>query len=125
MVVVLPAPLGPRKPKISPGGIANEMSSTAVVVPKRLVRRSTTTSGGSILILSSGPGRGSMLDGRLGAVRRQPSGSRRGGRDDLLAVKHAAHLGGDCGGCRHRHAALETHRHGTPCGHRPIPQRDL
>ena len=28
-VVVLPAPLGPRKPTISPGAISNEMSSTA------------------------------------------------------------------------------------------------
>jgi hypothetical protein len=29
MVVVLPAPFGPTKPKISPGSTANEMPSTA------------------------------------------------------------------------------------------------
>src|SRR5271166_2159047 len=49
IVVVLPAPLGPKNPKISPGATAKEMPSTAVASPKRLVMRSTTTSGGSIL----------------------------------------------------------------------------
>src|SRR5271167_35656 len=49
IVVVLPAPLGPKKPNISPGATAKLMPSTAVASPKRLVRRSTTTSGGSIL----------------------------------------------------------------------------
>ena len=33
IVVVLPAPLGPRKPKISPGSTSNEISSTAVSSP--------------------------------------------------------------------------------------------
>ena len=37
MVVVLPAPLGPMKPQISPGCTAKETSSTAVNLPKRLV----------------------------------------------------------------------------------------
>ena len=38
MVVDLPEPLGPRKPKISPGATENETRSTAVKSPKRLVR---------------------------------------------------------------------------------------
>ncbi len=33
MVVVLPAPLGPRNPKISPGSTSNEIPSTAVSSP--------------------------------------------------------------------------------------------
>ena len=33
MVVDFPAPLGPRKPKISPGATSNEMPSTAVNDP--------------------------------------------------------------------------------------------
>ena len=36
-VVVLPAPLGPRKPVIRPAGIAKDRSSTAVVEPYRFV----------------------------------------------------------------------------------------
>ena len=42
-VVVLPAPLGPRKPKTSPGAIVKETSSKAVRSPNRLVRWSTTS----------------------------------------------------------------------------------
>src|SRR5687768_6203308 len=42
MVVVLPAPLGPRKPRISPFLTTKEMPSTAVVRPYRLVRLSTS-----------------------------------------------------------------------------------
>jgi hypothetical protein len=45
-VVVLPAPLGPRKPVINPGSSANERSSTAVIFPNRFVRESATTTGG-------------------------------------------------------------------------------
>src|SRR5262249_16135559 len=41
-VVVLPAPLGPRKPTICPEGISKERASTAVCPPKRLVNWSTT-----------------------------------------------------------------------------------
>ena len=37
IVVDLPAPLGPRKPSTSPRDTLNEMSSTAVKAPKRLV----------------------------------------------------------------------------------------
>jgi hypothetical protein len=38
MVVVFPAPLGPRKPKHSPSSISNDMPSTAVKSPYLLVR---------------------------------------------------------------------------------------
>src|SRR3954453_12281650 len=37
-VVVLPAPLGPRKPVIDPAFSSSERSSTAVIRPNRLVR---------------------------------------------------------------------------------------
>src|SRR5262245_56036474 len=42
MVVVLPAPLGPRKPRISPFCTEKETPSTAVVRPYLLVRFSTS-----------------------------------------------------------------------------------
>ena len=38
MVVVLPAPLGPKRPTTSPARTANEMASTARTVPYSLVR---------------------------------------------------------------------------------------
>ncbi len=37
IVVVFPAPFGPRNPKISPSGTLKEMLSTAVMVPNRFV----------------------------------------------------------------------------------------
>ena len=43
MVVVFPAPLGPRKPNISPLFTSKEMLSTAVTVLNRLVRFSVRT----------------------------------------------------------------------------------
>src|SRR5574341_1367179 len=42
MVVVLPAPFGPRKPRISPFSTRKEMPSTAVARPYLLVRLSTS-----------------------------------------------------------------------------------
>ena len=41
MVVVLPAPLGPRKPKMVPSSTSNETSFTAVIDPNLFVRPST------------------------------------------------------------------------------------
>src|SRR6185369_17596776 len=41
MVVVLPAPLGPKNAKISPASTSNETSSTAVTSPNCLKRFST------------------------------------------------------------------------------------
>ena len=37
IVVVLPAPLAPRKPKIRPRGTLNDSWSSATVVPNRFV----------------------------------------------------------------------------------------
>src|SRR5882762_8791224 len=45
MVVVLPEPFGPRMPKISPGKISKETSSTATIRPKRRVIERTSTTG--------------------------------------------------------------------------------
>src|SRR5687767_15419037 len=42
MVVVLPAPFGPRKPKTSPGRSSKETSSTIVRLPMTLVRCDAT-----------------------------------------------------------------------------------
>jgi hypothetical protein len=44
-VVVLPAPFGPRMPKISPPATENETSSTATNVPYVLRRCSISTAG--------------------------------------------------------------------------------
>src|SRR5262249_17832678 len=43
IVVVFPAPLGPRNPNSSPGSTENEMPSTAVNSPNRLTSPSTST----------------------------------------------------------------------------------
>ena len=61
-VVVLPAPFGPRIPKISPGATVNEMSSTATRFPYVLRRLAISTA--------------YWLSGRTGADRR-PGYSRR------------------------------------------------
>src|SRR5580658_6151329 len=53
MVVVLPAPLGPRKPTICPLSTSKEMLSTATVRAYRLVRPST-------LIILRYPGRNEL-----------------------------------------------------------------
>src|SRR2546430_12981521 len=45
MVVVLPAPFAPRKPKIVPGAIVRERSCTASVSPNDLLRRSRRMAG--------------------------------------------------------------------------------
>ena len=44
-VVVLPAPLGPSRPKISPRRTSNEVLATAVKSPKRRTRSRTTMTG--------------------------------------------------------------------------------
>src|ERR1019366_8232972 len=45
MVVVLPLPLGPIKPKTLPSGTVRERSSTAVTSPKVLVTLEISTAG--------------------------------------------------------------------------------
>ena len=47
IVLVLPAPLGPRKPKLSPGATSKSMASTAVKTPNRLVSPRAWMSGGA------------------------------------------------------------------------------
>src|SRR5688572_5316699 len=54
MVVVLPAPLGPRNPKISPARTSNVTASTAVKSPKRRVRPVTLTGGVTGVPITSG-----------------------------------------------------------------------
>src|SRR2546427_13088226 len=54
IVVVLPAPFGPKRPRISPGWISNDTPSTAVNSPNRFVRPRTSTIGSDI----EGLGRG-------------------------------------------------------------------
>ena len=49
MVVVLPAPFGPRKPVTCPGRTVKLRSSTAVTGPKRLVSPSTSIVPASIV----------------------------------------------------------------------------
>src|ERR1035438_9952005 len=72
MVVVLPAPLGPRRPKISPGRAVKEMSLTAVRSPK--VLRSWSTSITVNVKVSRG--------GCVAAERRREAGlGRRNGED--------------------------------------------
>src|ERR1700736_818121 len=45
MVVVLPAPVSPRNPKIVPGAIVSERSQTASMSPYDLLRRSRRMAG--------------------------------------------------------------------------------
>jgi hypothetical protein len=45
IVVDLPAPLGPRNPKTSPGGTSRNKASTARVVAKRLLKPSARSAG--------------------------------------------------------------------------------
>src|SRR5438874_7075171 len=49
IVVVLPAPFGPRNPKTSPGKSSNEMPSTIVFLPITLRRSRATSDGASLL----------------------------------------------------------------------------
>src|SRR5438477_8840562 len=69
MVVVLPEPLGPRMPKISPGRISKDTSSTAVIRPNRRTMERTRTTG-SAVAEDSGIGRQSGFQASLGIVQR-------------------------------------------------------
>src|SRR2546428_5628543 len=46
MVVLLPAPLGPSRPKTEDAGTVMDSASTATSAPNRRVRRSVMTAGG-------------------------------------------------------------------------------
>src|ERR1700675_1444038 len=72
MVVDLPAPLGPRKPKISPRRTARVTWSTAVNVPKRLTKSRISTAL-SVSICGSGAAHQrdeDVLEGRGDALHR-------------------------------------------------------
>src|SRR5690349_18754390 len=55
MVVVLPAPFGPRKPVTLPGSMPNERSLTATLSPYRFVRPRTSIMGDCPLCLETTP----------------------------------------------------------------------
>src|SRR5262249_55702683 len=68
MVVVLPAPLGPRNPKICPPSTCSDSSATASSVPKRRPRPSVRTTGavsrpGATDTLTGGGSRGPRRSG--------------------------------------------------------------
>src|SRR3989304_3601224 len=82
MVVVLPAPLGPRNPKISPRCTPNVTPSTAVKVPNRLVSSSTSMTGAPSRIAGPGGSAGSRAvgadpAGSAAPSRRRPHAGRR------------------------------------------------
>src|SRR5262245_37145969 len=101
MVVVLPEPLGPSMPKISPASIEKLMPSTAVSAPKRLTSPSTAMTGGMALLRGADP--------RFGG---QPGLERAAGRVDRDL--HAEHdvgllLFGERGARRELGAARDLH----------------
>jgi len=52
MVVVFPAPFGPRNPNSSPSGTLKEISSTAVIAPNRFVNPLTAITSSRSLSIS-------------------------------------------------------------------------
>src|SRR6185503_8492779 len=77
MLVVLPAPLGPRKPWISPAATSRLTPSTAVKAPYLLTRSSTRIMGASACA-----GRRAAAARGFGARQAQGARSRAGGRAD-------------------------------------------
>src|SRR6266540_3943877 len=79
-VVVLPAPLGPRKPVTVPGSTSKLRSSTARTLPKYLVRFSTTMRPSSV----AGEGHWSRaVRWRLPQATPRPAARRPGGREPV------------------------------------------
>src|SRR3989475_9054585 len=76
MVVVLPAPFGPRKPTISPASTRNEMPRTASTAPKVLVRSRTSIIAAWLMPLAPISNRGEQLRGELVQVRETAGGAR-------------------------------------------------
>src|SRR5579875_2416257 len=73
IVLVLPAPLGPRNPKHSPRAISKSTPSTAVKSPNRLQRPRATTRGGDTAGGGTAAGDGSVPSVRVRAGRVHPS----------------------------------------------------
>src|SRR5690349_144879 len=93
MVVVLPAPLPPTKPVISPAGTSNDTWSTAVFSPNRRVS-SLNSSMTTTVVTRDPPGIHRATELRGGAVRgRDPPGSllRREDEADLVGVDDRLH----------------------------------
>src|SRR6266508_1727538 len=86
IVVVLPAPFGPRNAKISPGRTSNETSLTAVTVPNDLTTRSTRMIGRS-LTLRPGRGRFGRVDELVVVAHRQGGGRVVVDDDDRVPVQ--------------------------------------
>src|SRR6185295_2690117 len=85
MVVDLPAPFGPRKPRTSPRSTLNEMPSTARLVPKAFTRFSiriidpgglANSSRGRIIAQKAGPARNEADAGALFALQFSPRSTR-------------------------------------------------
>src|SRR5947209_571301 len=74
IVVVLPAPLGPRNPNTSPAATSNATPRTASISPKRLVSSWTTIACSGIFLLGEDP------------VERPAAVRERGGRALLLSA---------------------------------------
>src|SRR6266513_292748 len=91
MVVVLPAPFGPKMPVTDPGAALSVSPSTAVVWPYRLTRPPISRAGVCGTVLTDASLR-----------RQQPA--QRGGVDDLGGrARYAAHDVGSPGGYEHDH----------------------
>ena len=74
MVVVLPAPLGPMSPKISPSNTSKETSSTATVEPYRLRRWATSMTRFPDAPADGGGGGAGVEDGRAADAREEDMG---------------------------------------------------
>src|SRR5579872_3394076 len=101
MVVDLPAPLGPRKPKISPGWTSKFRSATAVKSPKRLVSFSMWTAGPEVL--------GSMCQ-FLPAHQRDKNIFERGLNLLVFERRDGEQLFGRCDGRVNKQVQIDTHR---------------
>src|SRR5215469_12872534 len=103
IVVVLPAPLGPRKPKMTPSGTANEAWSTAVKPLKRLTRSQASMIAAMIFPPSSRRRGGSRQPGSEVRRRREAAelALEKAGEGDRRAVveKSADYLDADREAC--------------------------
>jgi hypothetical protein len=69
MTVVLPAPLGPRRPKTSPGRMEMVNSSTAISDPKRFVSESVSRITNSVPPMEVSQGRNVNRNGGSSKLR--------------------------------------------------------
>src|SRR5262245_10550083 len=84
MVVVLPAPLGPSKPKISPGRASKLMLSTAFTWPRRRSRNSLVRLSTWIILISGGGYAWANVVDMVSCGPRQPGLARRRPEDYRL-----------------------------------------